>query len=89
MKRRSPRQTPRELVSRIHFPHMLNQHGQWLQPDCASFNRLCQYAQRLRRLGMPDRVIASLFTDLYWDAVAEYVLNARQRRDGRPARPPA
>ena len=70
------------LVEGIDFPHTRKDHGKWLVTGAAprneprfSFQRLTFYATKLRELGMSDTDIACMFSDLYWDAFSEFVLN--------------
>ncbi len=87
MANKQTQETEEELVRNIDFPHLRDkQKGKWLKtgpgPKCKpgeSFDRLCFYAKRLRKLGMSDVDIACMFSDLYWDAVTENDLNKKKR----------
>ena len=84
MANKKMKETEKEMVSRIDFPHLRGDKGKWLQTGPApvlkpqfSFDRLCFYARQLRELGMSDTNIACMFSDLYWDAVTEHDLNKK------------
>jgi hypothetical protein len=74
MRRQS--QTPIDtLIGLADFPHTRHEGWRWAKTcgDTPKFSRerLVCYGTRLRALGMPDHEIVGLFTDLYWDSLAE------------------
>jgi hypothetical protein len=59
-----------ERLLRVYWPHTRN--GEKWKTSSSSFKRLYFYAKKLSKLGVKEEEIASMFSDVYWDAFEEF-----------------